>query len=154
NQIVPARGDPRVSAHHEAVWVLQKDRLPGGIKPAARRDIKTHREFHPEVRRLLQELSYCGRWCRHASMSPQDAHLRVQVQGFCDGDIVQVGVEKELLLRRQLSETAYCWRLRLHCGQMKLANPLVDTTFQPFLHVSLHRRVTGPAPHIFPGTVG
>src|SRR5262249_9477192 len=115
NQVIPARGDPCVSAHHEAVWVLKKDRLPGGIEPAVRRDIKAHREFHPEVRRLLQELPYRGRWRRHSSMGPQDAHLRVQRQEFCDGDSVYVGVEKELLLRRQLSETAYCWRLRLRC---------------------------------------
>jgi hypothetical protein len=76
------------------------------------------------------------------------------VQEFGDGDIVHVRMEKELLLRRQLNETAYCWRLRLRCRQMKLANPLVDATFQPFLHVGLHRLITRPAPHIFPCTVG
>src|SRR5712691_10667558 len=154
NQVIPARGDPRVSTHHKAVWVLQKDRLPGGIEPAARRDIKAHRKFHPEVRRLLQEPSYCGRWRRHSGMGPQDAHLRVQVQELCDGDIVHVSVEKKLLLRRQLSETAYCWRIHLRCRQVKFANPLVDATLQPFLHVGLHRRVTGPTPHILLCTVG
>ena len=76
----------------------------------------------------VTEASYRGRWRRHSGMGPQNAHLWIQAQELCDSDMVCVGVQKELLLRRQFSETPQRWCFCLRCRQMKLANPLVNTT--------------------------
>src|SRR5262249_51637965 len=92
NQVVPTGSSPGVSAHHKAVWVLEKDRPPGRIELAIKRYIEAQRELDPEVNGLFQEPSDGGCRCRHPGMRPQDTHLRVQVQEFFDCIPVHMGV--------------------------------------------------------------
>ena len=82
---------------------------------------------------------------------PTDAYLRIQVQEFFDGAIINMGVEKEPLLCRERSKTPHCCASTCVADRWHCQCPC-RCLFQPFLHIGLHGRRRAN-PHVFSCTI-